>query len=320
MTSMSFSAGTEALRALLLLALLALAAPAAAAPKPGEVDWEKVTVALDDGDRAAFVERLVPERGVTPPPAPALIVLHDHGMKPERMRETARLDLAGRGWVLIYPRGWDGAWNPGRKDLGGAAEKGHDDVAYIGAVVQQLAGEGLIDPTRIFLAGFGEGGLMALRLACDSPIPWRGAAVVAATWPVGLYCGRRDPLPLILFHGVEDPAAPFHGGRVSPELRGSTTGAAASVSRLVSIAGALNGCSGYSETRLDAPADAKQRTRLRIHECRTPLVQYIVDGGGHHWPGGRPPSERLVKKYGPAIPSPDASRAIADLFESLANR
>ncbi len=274
----------------------------------------------DGGDRAAFVERVTPEKGVTPPPAPAVIVLHDHGMKPERMRETARLDLAERGFTLVYPRGWDGGWNPGRKNLGGSAEKGHDDVAYIGKLVETLAADGVIDPTRIFLAGFGEGGLMALRLACDSPIPWRGAAVVGATWPVGYYCQRRDPLPLILFHGTDDPAAPFFGGQVSPELRGTTTGAAASVSRLVSIAAALNGCSGYAETRLDAPADAKQRTKLRIHSCSTPLVQYIVEGGGHHWPGGKPPSKRLVRKYGPAIPVPDASRAISDFFESLAKR
>lgn len=279
-----------------------------------------MTIELEDGDRAVFVERLVPEPGAAPPPAPALIVLHDAGMKPERMRETARLDLAERGWTVIYPRGWERSWNPGRKTVGGVSQDGRDDVAFIGAALRQLVDDGLIDPTRIFLAGFGDGGLMALRLACDTPVQWGGAAIVGATWPVGFYCRRRQAMPLILFHGTEDPAAPFYGGRVPPALRGATTGAAASVSRLVSIAAALNGCSGYSETRLKAPMDAKQRTKLRIHNCRTPLVQYIVEGGGHHWPGGKPPSERLVRKYGPAIPTPDASRAIADFFESLAKR
>ncbi len=292
---------------------------AQAAPRPGGVAFEKIEIPLDDGARHVFLESLTPPPGVRPPPPPTLIVLHDHGATPERTRAALGFDLAGQGWAVLYPRSWDASWNVGRKTLEGGFEKGRDDVAYILAAIRLLAEQGRVDATRLFLVGFGEGAQMAMRLSCDAPVPWRGLAAVMGTWPVGLFCGRRDPLPMIFFHADKDPAFPFHGGRVRPELRVGT-GAAASVSRTITIAAARNGCEGYSETRLTRDPSAKLRVRQRFHNCREPLIQVIIEGAGHHWPGGPAPSRRALAKYGPAAPEPDATRMITDLFLSLAKR
>ena len=297
----------------------ALATGAVAGPKPGEVDFEKVEVKLDSGGRHAFVESVAPLKGITPPPAPALILLHDHKQSPERLRDIARFALAERGWLVLYPRGWEREWNTGRKTRGGVAAKGRDDVAYVEALVRMLAEEGRLDPTRIFVAGIGEGGLLAQRLLCESRLPIRGAAIVMATWPVGYYCPRREGVPTLFFHGVEDPAAPYHGGSVPPALRVGS-GAAASAGRAVSIAAARNGCQGYQESRLTRDPAAEIRVRARFYSCREPLIHYIIEGAGHHWPGGPAPSKRKRVKYGPPATDPDATQAISDFFESLANR
>jgi polyhydroxybutyrate depolymerase len=60
---------------------------------------------------------------------------------------------------------------------------------------------------------------------------------------------------------------------------------------------ARNGCDGSSK-RLLADRDPDDGTRIRLvdHEgCAAPLLAFIVEGGGHSWPGADVPP--LVDRF-----------------------
>ncbi|SET26508.1 alpha/beta hydrolase family esterase [Oceanicella actignis] len=298
------------------LAASPVGARADAAP---EIRLEKRAVGQGAAARRWWLERARPAEGAPPAPAPVLVALHDAGGSASDLRRTARFSLARRGWLVVYPEaaGPERAWNVGRKTAAGLARKGADDVGFIAAIVAALRDEGLADPSRLFLAGMGEGGLMALRLTCAPGPVWRGAAAVMGGWPPDLVCDQGRPTPVLLFNASLDPVQPLHGGRAPPGLRAGS-GAAASVARTAANIGARNGCAGF-ETRF-LPAPPPLRVELRAHRCATPFEQVIIHGAGRRWPGAPEPADARARGLGPPAPVPDATAMIEAMFLSLANQ
>ena len=79
--------------------------------------------------------------------------------------------------------------------------------------------ESLVD--RVYVAGASNGGMMALRLACERTGRLAAVAVVIANqpWPQVERCRPTVPLPLILINGTDDPLMPWGGGPVGRALR-----------------------------------------------------------------------------------------------------
>ena len=70
-----------------------------------------------------------------------------------------------------------------------------------------------IDPARIYVNGFSNGGGMALELGCmlTGRIAAVGIVPPALLLPWSL-CADSRPVPMITFYGTADPLAPFNGG------------------------------------------------------------------------------------------------------------
>lgn len=262
---------------LLLAALLftALALPAAAAGKRQIVH---------DGETRNFYV----EHPAGPRPAPAIVVLHGSGGNPNRMRRLTNFILYERGWVEIYPEGINRQWNDGRTGADGKPLRNSDDLGFLRAMLGQLASEGLIDPDRVFFAGASNGGAMTLRVICQAPELVAGAAVVIMNQPVGMDCPDGPPVPLMFIHGAADPMVPFAGGPVNVGKnrdRGSVLSASETVARYA----LRNHCGAWEEIAITDHYPGDQ-TLVRLHAyrgCAQPLFQYIIDGGGHTWPGNK---------------------------------
>lgn len=249
--------------------------------------------------------------GETGKSTPAIIVLHGGGGSGAQVKKTLGPLPAGFAWV--FPDGVDGHWNDGREDL-----RSTDDVAFLEALVEKLGDEGRIDASRAFVAGISNGGMMAMRMACEAPDVTKGIAVVASAAPAGLQCPNGRPLAAMLIHGTADPLILVEGGKVGKQRRWmKDRGETVSISATLDHLSTINRCDGKGAA-IDAPdiANDGMTTRyFRYESCAAALVFVEVENGGHGWPGDR--KRRLLERItGPNTADFDATPLISEFFRT----
>lgn len=294
---------------LALILILALAAVPA-----GAVETRYVTIEHDGLARRALMDTPADARD-----APVLVALHGGLAGPRSIRRRADVQLAREGWVVLWPYAVDD-WNDGRTDWFGEPFDTADDIGFLRALIDRLAEDGMVDRERVYFAGPSIGGIMVLRLLCDAPELVAGAAVAIASFPEDFACREGPPRPVLYIHGTEDPLIPPEGGRIggwNPLVR--ERGDVAPVQRTLEVLSRRNRCEGRREARLpDRVASDDSRVLVRVYTgCAAPLVHYVVEGGGHTWPGG-PASGLGARIVGPTNRDFSATRAVEDFFRGLA--
>jgi polyhydroxybutyrate depolymerase len=146
-----------------------------------------------------------------------------------------------------------------------------------------------------------DGGAMTSVLACTAPDKFAAFAAVA----VILFCGGKGkpPVALASFQGTADPIVPYDGGTVNC-CGGSTT-----PSKPASMAkwAAFDHCAKqYTDTRLGT--EVVRRTWKGCAKGSS-VVFYIIEGGGHTWPGSIP-----IARFGMTTKQIDASAQIWKFF------
>ena len=266
-------------------ALLAAAACAQAA-NAGAADW--VRHALEIGGVTRHYHLLRPTTGGA---APTLVLLHGALQDPLAFADATGLPaLAAReGVALVVPETLDGHWNDGRQAVYFGTPSRADDQGFLEALLAGLAAQGIADPAAVRLAGFSNGGLMALTLACrPAAIRPAGLLVVAATLGERLAAGCDPPRPLalVLANGTADDLFPFAGGMgmVNGRAGEPMLGAAATAA----FVAARNGCGepGPRATGAEAMGRGHAVTVTGYADCPPggAVLQVTIDGGGHAWP------------------------------------
>jgi polyhydroxybutyrate depolymerase len=163
---------------------------------------DELRVKTRNGDRTAIV--LPAGRG----PAPTVIVLHGAFSS---AAWTARHygfaeAAAARGFAAVFPQGLRGCWNDGRNPFPWRA----NDVAFLKVLAGELMAEGVADPSRIYLAGVSNGGMMAMRMLCEASDLFAGAGTIIANMPmaIGAKCQPPRPMPIVMFNGSADTGCP----------------------------------------------------------------------------------------------------------------
>lgn len=219
--------------------------------------------------------------------APLVLVLHGGDGEPgATARNTGMSPVADReGFLVVYPAGLGRHWNDGRVEVGATA----DDVAFLSAVIDDVATRYDVDRGRVFATGISNGGFMSTRLACELSEQVRAVGVVAATLSEALRetCRPQRPVAVVMFSGTDDPLVPYGGGSVRGN-RGKTLGAEAAASFWAKT----NGCAAEPERSELPVTDTSDPTRVslaRYTGCRpgAEVRLYTIHGGGHTWPGGR---------------------------------
>lgn len=152
---------------------------------------------------------------------PLLVYLHGlGGSGNEALNNPALRALAERGrMVLVAPDGTldrQGRrfWNAGPACCN-ADGKAVNDVARLEALISDWLQRPEIDPERVYVVGFSNGGFMAHRLACF--MDDRLAAVVSlagAGRGRDEACAPASPIAVLEVHGDADPVVRYEGGRV----------------------------------------------------------------------------------------------------------
>lgn len=209
---------------------------------------------------------------------PVLVVLHGRTMTPTQMEETSGFLAVLGPSIVVYPAGYRDSWNAGAC-CGDAHTDGVDDVRFLtGLVHRVLTTEPDASPSAVYLAGYSNGGRMALRLACDAPGLF---AAVAAVEAVPVYtCARPTPVSLLEIASSDDPLLAMGPAQPKKVVDGFPEPDVESV-----VAGwrQLDGCREQSSSSTTGTL-----TQTRWSGCRSGTkVEYaLYHGGSHAWPEG----------------------------------
>lgn len=280
-----------------------------AASRPLGANRHLVTLTSADLERTAIV--YLPPRGRQRDRLPLVLNLHGSGSGPlEQLRMSELESTAQRhGFIVAAPQAAlparaGHAWNvphaglaqravgsapPAGSGAGaraGAAEP--DDERFLLDLVDAIVSAGYADPHRVFATGLSGGGRMVSQLAADHPGRFAAIGPVAGLRagapssadpgvPDPTTCAPEVPVPVVTFHGTADPFNVFTGGG-EPYWGYS---APTALRRWAE----LNGCArGPVEERLTEHVSV-----VSYASCAegAEAVMYVVEGGGHTWPGSR---------------------------------
>jgi polyhydroxybutyrate depolymerase len=211
-------------------------------------------------------------------------------------------DLAARhGAVVVYPDAVGGLWNDARRATPGRAKaEGVDDVAFLSELARHISHD-LGAGRRVVVAGYSNGGQMAIRMLHEVPELLTAVVLVGATQPTHdnlAVTDRRGAVPVLMIHGTKDPIVPYQGGMASLfGFRPRGTGLSAEAS--ADYFAARNGITAAATepTRLPHAKESRGTTVTRYRrqqEGRLPVELYTVHGGGHVVPNPRKRAFRLL--------------------------
>jgi polyhydroxybutyrate depolymerase len=253
---------------------------------------------------------------------PLVVAIHGATSNPRLMERFCGLsDKADQaGFVVIYPAG-SGVlpnvltWNGG-DCCGYAKDQRIDDVAWLDQVLADIATILPIDDDRVYFAGMSNGAHMTYRYAGLRPERVAAIACVAGPAAIGILPLSR-PVPLVHIHGTEDEFASFHGGRGPKSLyREPLPSVADTVLDWVRACGLPE--TPRVETIPDRAGDGTtiQKQTYGPSPAGTEVVLYVVEGGGHTWPGMPP----LPLSLGKSSANMNANDVIWDFFAAHPRR
>lgn len=125
----------------------------------GGAGYESVLV----GGQVRLFVRYTPNKVlVSGKPAPVVFVLHPDGMRADQVPGLTGLNRLAdaEGFIAVYPQAGSEAWLS-------RASGDPDDVDFLNRLADALVAQTTADSGRLYLAGVGASGTMALRLACS---------------------------------------------------------------------------------------------------------------------------------------------------------
>lgn len=249
-----------------------LTATALAAPTPS-IAWnapgDHVVHVTSSGQERDFVLHVPPgyEPGI---PLPLVINLHGLGSNARQQERLSQMSVKAdeEGFIVVYPQatGAPAAWHIG------AGDQAFADAVFLRDLIDFLEERMSVDPARVYVTGFSNGGGMANRLGCLFADRIAAIAPVSGAYLLWQSCRTARPLPVLAFHGTADAIVPYDGDAVLPAI---PAWAAAWAER--------DGCDPEPSISLQQGSTTGQTWG----NCQSgsAVTLYTIEGGGHRWPG-----------------------------------
>jgi polyhydroxybutyrate depolymerase len=253
---------------------------------PGE---EKVSI--DSGGTSRWFFRHVPTGYDAKRPTPLVVDIHGYSEGAAVHTKMSALGPYGdqHGFITATPQGrgqvpfWDTA-------LDGV------DMQFIGALLDSADRTLCVDDNRVYVTGLSNGAFMTSAIACALSDRVAAAAPVAGIRDIQ-GCRPSRPVPVVAFHGTQDPFVAWEGGLgpkalalPAPDGSGRTLAQQGlanadkgpSITEISAAWGRRNGCSG-------PPGEQPVAADVTVVRFKCPAGAetelYRVTGGGHTWPG-----------------------------------
>jgi len=227
-------------------------------------------------------------------PLPLVVVLHgafNTGSQTES--ETGFSALAdSERFLVAYPEGigifgFLQHWNAGHC-CGKAADSNVDDVGFVAEVINTIRQKLAVDPTRIYMAGMSNGGMLTYRYATERTGDLAAAAVVSSAIGSTIDNGVRSwrlnkpdrALPIIGIHGLADETIPF---KAVPVPRTNGKRVFLPVTDAIEFWQNSNGCETTPASSLSNNGSVKHMVWKKCQEGSS-LEFILLEGWGHQWP------------------------------------
>lgn len=234
---------------------------------------------------------------------PVIVAIHDAGNTIDGMAQVTQLQRAAvqHDFAVVFPAAAEEAertWNAGFC-CGAGPSVGLDDMAFLDAVVDEVADDEQVDADRIYLAGVSNGAVMAYQYACERAERVAGVGSVAGTMDPES-CQPAEPVSVLEIHGTNDDVVPFDGGEMPDFVQATLP--AISAEALVGHWAEANSCSEEPTTSADDPV-----TRTTWEQCEADATVELIaiEGAGHTW---------YASEFGPVDGAVDATDEILRFF------
>ena len=292
----------------LALSLVLLLAPLLAPPSAWAAGDPSVGIEYGNLDRSYLLHLPNP---LPNHPLPLVVVLHGGGGSAASVAKMTGFDAEAdrQGFIVVYPDGTDKSrpllnamgkpgfltWNAG--SCCGYAQENHiDDVGFIRTLVMQVVKDNGADPKRVYATGISNGGMMAYRLACEASDMFAAIAPVSAVQEV-TSCKPGQPVSVFHIHGAKDENVPLNGGVGKKAMEKEDR---KPVQDSIDFWVKQDGCS----VTVHSQNPGLFMTNYGGCEAGSEVAFYLIQDGGHSWPGGDrvasfldPPSKTLNATY-----------------------
>jgi poly(3-hydroxybutyrate) depolymerase len=220
---------------------------------------------------------------------PVVLALHGGQGSAQIMRTNSGFDQVARknGFMVVYPEGTDfgndrHAWNTGfllRRQVQNA-----DDIAYLDMLIDKLIDEHGADPSRIYMTGGSNGGMMTFVYAVARSERLAAVAPVVASM-FSFDTKPKHPLPILMINGAKDDEVPIEGGLSrNPLVRRAQDAPYKSIDQVVEFWVQVN----KSQSPPTVEKTGTLTTTSYAGSVGGAPTELIVDSvGGHGWPGSR---------------------------------
>ncbi len=303
------------LESLLVIFIAFLALSSCSFAQNDELKSKTVTV----GERPRVYYIHVPPRLPRQNAAPLVIVFHGGGGNGAGTAGLTKFnEIADKeDFIAVYPNGVGGNWNDGREDMTSAAYKEKvDDLAFVKALLDDIAKENKIDTKRIYATGISNGAIFSHYIGANLADRFAAIAPVVGGIADPFYKSFKptEPVSVLMINGTSDPLIPFDGGNVTKKGRGKIIGTMDAV-RLWLKTDKID-----EESAKTVSSDADENDPCTVDQTiwtgggnKTEVVLYKLNGGGHTWPGGIQYMPRLI--IGDVCRDIDATKVIWEFFK-----
>ena len=220
---------------------------------------------------------------------PLLVMLHGHGANSTIQDAYFGISkqVSTLGFLYAYP---DGNLDSTKKQFWNATDvccnfdgKDVDDVAYLDAVIADMASRYNVDKKRIYLMGHSNGGFMSHRYACERSELVAGFVSLAGDnyKDTAMYCKPTSPVAMLQVHGTKDEAVPYEGGTLGKQSLPS----ALETTRFWAGVGGCDQTGDTTAPRIDLEPDlADAETKVtRFGNCQKggAAELWTIEGGSH---------------------------------------
>lgn len=250
----------------------------------------KRTLTVDDMKRVHWIH--VPPKYDAKKPTPVILALHGATMDAKTMELFTGLNETADkyNFIVVYPNGTGPAgllqtWNAGLFP-GELSKTRVDDVKYLGKVLDDVESACNVDKKRIYVAGLSNGGMMSYRLASEMSERIAAIVPVAGTMAIEKYEPKR-PVPVCHIHGTKDSLVPYGGPSNAKEIPKflKFLGVEDTILRCIKA----NGCDADPKVvEIEMKSDKMKVVRKTYAngKASSEVVLYVLEDGGHVWPGG----------------------------------
>ena len=278
----------------LSLSLLLCCVQSAAA---GEFTKQEILIGNEEREYYVYIPTALKDKTNRP----AIIAFHGYKSDAKGFRWLIQPDKWAdkHGFVMIYPNAVKKSWNAGKGM--GRQNTTSDDDRFAAELPTIIAERHDIDTQRIYAMGFSNGAQVAAKLLCHHSVQIAGVAMVGQSLNED-NCRPAYKVPVVIMHGMQDPAAPYKGGGKY---------------QLKSHQQSIDFLRDWYEIK----ADKKQIKGDKTYKCSeysegkqsgTSVIGCSMFSNGHQWPGSR---DFLVKQLGTTNKSLSANDFIMSFFK-----